>query len=510
MPRYAQIMGLGYIPIIVGVLIASLNFAVAADLRYGIKSLPQNLGNPYVAEGPVADSVRAAIFDGLTRLDSNGAVAPALALSWENISETSWRLKLRRDVEFSNGEPFNAETVARIISWLQSPDGVLTLAARHVERISQIEVENSHTVVLHTTRPDAILPNRLAAVAMVAPDAWERLGSVAFALTPAGTGPFTVSSWAADSQQIELHANEQSWRVPKVDALTLISLPNTDARAQAVLDGDVHVANGLELANIKPLQDRGIFVTAVPALSVAAIAYRLNEGRATPLIDKRVRQALNLAVNTSHLSAEILDGLAAPSGQPAGRWTMGYNPDVRPYPFDPERAKALMFDAGIVSEFGLRFDVVTGRAPGDSAMLERVAEDLRIIGVNAEMRVIPYGRWLESYASGLWPNDTDGFLLPFDAMPTNDVQSALMPYTCENPAPFYCDSEVSAEILSASETVDYSARLNVLDALTSKIHDEAPALFLTEQFDLFALSRLVEGFSVAGRVPVYENISLRD
>ncbi len=142
---------------------------------------------------------------------------------------------------------------------------------------------------------------------------------------------------------------------------------------------------------------------------VAAIALRQDAGRASPLKDIKIRQALIYAVDKTRLNTEVLKGLAAPEGQPAGRRTLGHNPNIRPYPYDSEQAKALLFDTGIVTSFGLRFDGVTGRLPGGAEMLAAVAADLWEVGVNVEMRPVPYGRWLVSYASGNWPNDTDGF-----------------------------------------------------------------------------------------------------
>jgi peptide/nickel transport system substrate-binding protein len=495
---------------ICGLIIAGIGAATATELRYGVRGLPLSLGDPYVADGPAVNTVLSALFDGLTRLDSNGNPAPGLAASWENITQTSWRFKLRRDAVFSNGEPFNADAVVATVSWLQSSEGARTAVARHVRGIAQIEIEDAYSVVVHTINPDAILPNRLSAVAIVAPDAWRQLGPEAFAATPAGTGAFAISDWEITSGRIALQANPDSWRAPKVDNLVIISFPDPGARAQALLSGRVHIASGLGLENIDVVQAGGAFVTAAPAMSVAAIALRQDDGRASPLKDIRVRQALNHAIDKTNLNSAVFRGLAAPAGQPAGRWTSGHNPNIRPYPHDPELARALLFDAGIVTSFGLRFDVVTGRTPGDAAMLEYVATQLREIGIDAEMRSIPYGRWLESFASGIWPNDTDGFLLSFDAMPINDVQSALEPYSCDNLAPFFCDKEISAEVSMATEEMNFADRLKLLDKVAEKINELAPAIFLTEQFDLFAISRQVSGFAVAGRVPIYEEISLEE
>ena len=98
--------------------------------------------------------------------------------------------------------------------------------------------------------------------------------------------------------------------------------------------------------------------------------------------------------------------------------------------------------------------------------------------------------------------------LPFESMPTNDVQSALEPYSCQNPAPFFCDEELTAAIAAANEEMRFASRLALLDKLAQRVHDTVPAIFLTELFDLFAVSRDASGFAATGRIPVYENISL--
>lgn len=491
-----------------GLLCICLSVANAAELRIGVKGFPVTLAHPYVAANPISDAVLRAVFDGLTRLDANGVPVPALALSWQTLTSTSWRFKLRRDAVFSNGEPFNAAAVTATLLWLQSPEGARTAMGRHARGIERVEVEDPHSIIIHTAQPDAILPNRLSAIALVAPSAWRELGPEAFARTPAGTGAFTLDDWGSASGRITLKANFDSWRAPKVDSLVLINFPDAAARVEALLSGRIHIASGLGLENIEAAQAGGAFVSPAPAMSVAAIALRQDSGRASPLRDARVRQALNYAIDKTQLNTEILRGLSAPSGQPAGRWTSGHNPNVRPYPYDPDQAKALLFDAGIVTSFGLRFDVVTGRAPGDAAMMDFIAAQLKDVGIDAEMREIPYGRWLQSFASGIWPNDTDGFMLPFDSMPINDVQSALEPYSCANPAPFFCDDGLTAEIVAVNEEMMFTKRLGLLDSLAQKIHDLAPAIFLTEQFDLFAVSRDVSGFAVAGRVPIYESVSV--
>ena len=193
---------------------------------------------------------------------------------------------------------------------------------------------------------------------------------------------------------------------------------------------------------------------------------------------------------------------------PDSRWheVQGFNPDVVPYPFDPDRAKALLRDAGDGGGLSLRFAVDAGQYAGDEILYNAVRASLSRIGVDVDLVFMPENAWREAIQSGDWPADIDGFSLAFDASRTRDVQSALETYSCLKLIPFYCDQEITAQILAVAETMGVERRLKKLTDLASACHEAAPALYLTDAVELYGLSRAVEGFAVANGVSVYENL----
>jgi peptide/nickel transport system substrate-binding protein len=488
--------------------LAAVSDAGAVDLRFGAKGLPVSLGNPYAANGSPGTFVWSAMYDGLTRLDKDGAIAPALATAWKNVAPTAWQFTLRRGVAFSNGEPFTADAVVAALAWLRTLDGARTVVGNEIRGVTGAEAVDDATVIVRTARPDPILPARLSSVMIVAPAAWRELGPDAFARSPAGTGPFAVKDWGGGAKAT-LAANPESWRRPKVDRLIVVNLPDNATRMQALLSGQVEIAGNVDVEDLDTLEAANMIAAVAPGMSTMSIAFRQEGGGHPALKDVRVRQAINYAVDKDTLNKALLRGLGPASGQPAARGVTGHNPDVRPYPFDLAKAKALMAEAGYGDGFPMRIDVMVDRSPADRAIFQSVAAALGKIGIAVELRTVTVGAWMDAYLSGAWDKETDAFILSFNAAPYNDVARPLEIYSCLRPNGFTCDRALTAKIVAANEEMEPAKRLNRLGELAQLFHDAAPALYLTELFDIFALSRKVEGFALANRVPVYETIAIR-
>ncbi|TAL03750.1 MAG: hypothetical protein EPO08_03415 [Rhodospirillaceae bacterium] len=475
----------------------------ASDIRVGIGALPADPGNPF--NGFPTSDVRAALFDGLTRFDKDGKLAPALATTWTNDTPTTWRFVLRRNVVFSNGEPFTAAAVVATVAWLQTADGQLTPAGNALKGVIA-EEEDDHVVILHSAYPDSILPRRLAQVMIVAPQAWGEMGPEAFAKTPATTGPFRAGDLRT-SGKITLVANWDSWRKPMADRLILTAMPERLARVKALLAGQIDVAAHIGVEDIETLDKANLLTSVTPAMAVMAIAFRQAGGGESPLHDVRVRRALNYAIDKAALNQQLLRGLGAAVGQPAARDVDGFNPDVTPYPYDPEKAKALLAEAGYGSGLKLRIAIAADRYPGDRALYQSLVEALAKVGVTLEVDTVADEDWAKSVASGVWTPEVDGFSLPFDAASTHDAITPLETYSCLKLVPFVCDQPLTARIVAAVTATGLEHRANLLADLARTFHDDPPALYLVDAFDLFGVGRKVEGFAVADRVPVYENIA---
>jgi peptide/nickel transport system substrate-binding protein len=404
---------------------------------------------------------------------------------------------------FSNGEPFTSAAVVAELAWLQTDAGQLTAAGRALKEATA-EAEDDHAVIIHTAKPDPLLPRRLSDVMIVAPHAWEDLGPEAYPKTPATTGPFRVADWTPG--KVTLVANPNSWRKAHAERVVLAVLPDRAARLRALLSGQFDAAR-LSAEDIDALEAKNFLTSVTPAAAVLAIGFRQDPERDTPLRDARVRQALNYGVDKNALSATILRGVAGAAGQPAARDVQGYTPDIKAYPYDPARAKTLLADAGFSDGLALTFAVTPDLYAGDLALYRAAADALAGVGVKVTLRTLTNEDWNTARDSATWNENVDGFALPFDSTPTDDVTAALTAYSCLKLVPFVCDHALTDRIIAANDAMGVDRRATMLSDIAQSYHDDPPALYLADGVDVFGVGRRIEGFTVAGRVPVYENIA---
>ena len=498
-------LGLGFM---IGGLMMTTATASASELRYGSKGLPVSFGNPYMANGSPSNYVWAAMFDALTQIDETGQLQPALAESWETVDPLTWRFKLRAGVTFSNGEPFDATAVVTAIAWLKTPEGQRSVIGNEIRDVVKAERVDDLTVLVRTARPDAILPRRMSAVLMVAPKAWTTMGPDEFAKNPATTGSYTIKDWGEGSGRVVLEAFKQSWRAPYIERLIVINLPDNPARLQAFQSNQIDIAGNINVDDIDTVEMFGGQVVSGSAASVMALGFNVAPGRKSPLTDVRVRQALNYAVDKEVLNEALLRGLTVPTGQPAARGVVGYDPSIAPYAYNVAKAKELLKAAGYERGFPLKVEVIVDRSPGDAAIYQAVADMLSQVGVRVELRTITFPSWLTKYLSGSWDKQTDAFTLSWNAGPYNDVARPMEIYSCLKQSPVFCDEGITKQLVAAGEEMDLTKREALLKALGKAYHDAAPSLFLLDLKDFFAVRPGLEGVEVINRVPAYHKIKI--
>lgn len=473
----------------------------AGALNVGVHNIPPGLGNPFTGIGSPGVFTWSAIFDTLTQVDQEGAVQPRLAESWENTEPTRWEFTLREDVTFSNDEPFDAEAVKATVDYLLTEEGKTTAVGGELDVLAGAEVVDPTTVAITTTGPDPILPAKLTAMFIVAPGAWAELGPDGFGAAPVGTGSFQVES--IDANRVDMVAFVDSWRPPQVETLELINLGEPAARVQALQSGQVDLAINLTPDQLPLVEQAGATAQTSPAPQVMSLAYfQTAEG---PVTDVRVRQALNYAVDKAAMAESLLGGLAAPASQGVTPGTFGYNPDLEPYPYDPDTARELLAEAGFGDGLQLTADVVVGTYAADAEIYQAMAADLGEVGVDVELRQIPFSEWLELYLQNGWTSDAFG--LSWNSAPVAD---AIRPYTifsCAKSPAFFCDEDVMPLIEQANNEFDPEARETILQELAAQVHENPPALLLVEQVDVNATAEGVQGYAAENRVIHYERMT---
>ena len=226
----------------------------------------------------------------------------------------------------------------------------------------------------------------------------------------------------------------------------------------------------------------------------------------SPVADPDVRMAMNLATNVEAASEALLRGEATPASQGATPGAFGYNPDLDPFPHDPEQAEQLLEDAGYGDGFSFVAEIVTGSFPADAELYQAMQQDLAQVGIDVELREVAFPEWLEKYLGNAWEGDAFG--LSWNTAPILDAIRPHEIFACDREPPFYCDEQAQELIDEARTELDEDTRQQILFDLQEHTRENPPAIFLVEQVDLNARSEALQGFENQNRFFNYHELTL--
>ena len=482
----------------------------AKTLRIAVPTRTPGLGNPFASMITGGVHPATALFDSLVVIDENGAVVPNLALSWETTSPTTWVFRLRQGIVFANGEPFNADTVVAVIDHLNTDAAQRFFISGEVGVIASIEAIDEFTVQFTTTTPDAIFPKRLSMILMVPKEAWQEMGPDDFGLQPIGTGPFVLTDWGMDSGRSRLVRNPSSWRdVKQLTEIQFVVIGEQISRAQALMSDQVDIAYGLGFESLHLLEREGFRTLVKEAPLVGALTLP-NIRPDHPLADVRVRQAMNYGTNRQAIAEVILNGSVKANGQGAIPGVFGYNPDIEPYPYDPEKARALLQEAGYDNGLSLRADVLlSAGVPEAELIYQSVAQDLRLIGVDLEIRPTFGTEWIRKWFSGDW-GDADMLSSIWNTSAYMDAIRAIETVSCAKNGAFFCIPDMMDDIEATKTNFEPASREKQLQDLMAQLHDLAPSLYLFPQTAIFAFADRVHNITFGRQQMKLEDIEMDD
>lgn len=355
--------------------------------------------------------VHSNIYDGLTAFElGTFNLKPALAKSWD-ISDDglTYTFELRDDVTFHDGTPFNAEAAKFSFERILFEDheyyniGQYPFAAFYFGSVKEFEVVDEFTLTMHLSEPFAPLLNNLATATgfICSPEAIKTYGQD-FTQNPVGTGPFKFVSWE-HNVRVTLERNPDYWDgPPQLQNLVFRPITEEQTRLTELLSGGVNFIVDVPPDNIAQItsNDQFTFVEQPgPHIWWLSINHKL-----PPFDDVRVRQAINYAVNKEAIVKDVLKDTGTVANTvvpPAIEWA--YNPDAMKYPYDPEKAKALLEEAGVGDGFTTTFWVTESGSGMQSpkTMAEAIQADLQAVGITANLEVMEWGAYLTKYGEGM-------------------------------------------------------------------------------------------------------------
>jgi len=321
------------------------------------------------------------IFEPLVVFDRGLGLQPRLATAWSfNDDATEITFTLRDDVGFHHGRAFTAEDVIYTFEWVLDPENPSLNRPLYTD-IASITAPDEHTVVFELSRPNAFLLNNIARMPIVPAD---RGGDDDFQVNPSGTGPFAFVSWQRDDA-LTLQAFEDYWGGrARIDEVVFRPIPEDGTRLLALEAGEVDLyqggAIGAELPRLE--EDASIGVDRVPAPSYNFVGFNT---RYEPLADVRVRQAIAHLIPREGIVERILEGVGQVGVSmllPDMPW---FESDIATYPYDPERARALLAEAGY-GDGDIRVRIYSDPAPMRTQIAEILLNEMLQVGIDATVQ----------------------------------------------------------------------------------------------------------------------------
>lgn len=378
--------------------------AAQTTLTLGISAAAGSV-DPHFNQGTSTQTLIYNIFDTLIQRGPQYNLEPGLALSWTPVSDTVWELKLRPNVRFTDGQPFTADDVAFTFARVPNVPNAVVSYASQVRAITRVEVVDPLTVRLHTNGPAPTLPIDISGIAIVSRHVGEGATTEDYnALRAAvGTGPFIIRSYTPGSEA-ELVRNEAWWgERPDWDRVSFRYISNTGSRSAALLSGSVDLIDQPspnDLPRFRTTPDVEVFSTPGTRLvylapnQSAEVAPMVtdNEGKplaTNPLRDRRVRQALSIAINREGLADRVMQGTAVPAAQFMPPGMFSHNPAITVPTPDPEAARRLLAEAGYPNGFQVTLPVASNSRPTDPVSAQAIAQMWRRIGVQTTVETMP-------------------------------------------------------------------------------------------------------------------------
>ena len=442
-------------------------------------------------------NVTANIFDPLMKRAVDGGLIPWLVTEATPIDDLTWELQLREGVTFHNGEAFDAEVAKFNFDRLTDSDVPLRTSDLWTS-VSEVTVEGPYTIRVHTARPLATFLTQLTQIFMVPQTYLEENGAAHFASNPVGSGPYRFVRWNRD-QEVVLAAFDDYWYgAPSIQEIVFRPIPESSSRVAELVTGGVDIITNLSPEAVPLVSGSGQAVAStVP--SIRNIFIVLNVTGEGPLDDPRVRAALNHAVDKDTIIRTILGGDGVANGCPLNPYMYGYVEALcDPFPFDPERARELLAEAGYADGFTFTMGSPDGRYLNDRQVAEAVVGQLAAVGVRAELRVQEWSSYVGQVLERSVP--TDAWLIgwgnsQFDA--DNTMFSLLYGGTIEGGAPrsvftYLYDATLDALLAEARATVDQARRAELYAEGLALVRDAAPWIFLYQQVDIYGVGTRVD------------------
>lgn len=454
---------------------------------------PKSLDNALHPAGSADNNVQTNLYDSLTYHRMDGTIEGRLATSWKYLDPQTIVFKLRKGVKFHDGTPFNAAAVK--FSLERTINHKRARLRRWITMIKTIRVIDDHTIEMKLKFPySPILLNLGTPVAAIgSPTAIKKYGDK-FRRNPVGTGPFIFEKWVA-GEYIRFRANPNYWDgKPKIDILEFRLVPEATTRVLQLRSGQAQLGMFLPPAQMKEVEkDPNLDLIKAPMFRVIFIGMN---NKVKPFDNPLVRQAMNYAIDNKTIVEKVMLGVGTPIRGPFGPNVWGYDPKFEKmgYSYNPEKAKALLKQAGYPNGFDTELWHPTGRYTMDKVASEAIQAQLAKVGVRAKLKTGSWGLVAPSVRKGKAPmffygwgaSTGDADMVMYQKFHSSNHGRSGNYTRYSNPA-------YEKVVVKARQIVDPAARKVLYLKAAKMLHDNPPWIFFKQEVMIVGKSKKLKG-----------------
>ncbi|MGK6316627.1 ABC transporter substrate-binding protein [Neorhizobium sp. DT-125] len=425
-------------------------------------------------------SIAAHFYSSLVARDADSKLVGVLAEKWYPEGDSAWVFDLKAGVTFAGGEALDAAVVKWNIDRIRNPETKSRNRA-WFDPVSEVEVVSPTRVKIHTKGAYPTLPDQLSMIFFLSPKWMERHNP---ATEVYGTGEFKLKQFVAgDRLLLEKNETYRGVASPFSDVVFKV-IPEPSARVAAVSTGEADLAFDIPLEEVDRLKKGGKAGAGwVP--SSRSMVVRMNTNKPPFANNVKLRQAMNYAIDKQAIVDGLLGGLGTISAcQIMTPAYFGYNSDLKPYAYDPTKAKQLIKESGLAAGTQIELQVPMGRYFMASEISQVVAGQLQEVGLNVVIRESDFSSWVQPYSRG----EMGPMALMGQAWPTLDADGQLGLYGSKNPTAYFNNAEYDAALAAGRGTTDPKQRLTHYRKATEVMCNEAPVIFLVAQPFTYATS----------------------
>tara|TARA_B100000686_G_scaffold50425_1_gene54137 strand:- start:9822 stop:11345 length:1524 start_codon:yes stop_codon:yes gene_type:complete len=431
------------------------------------------------------------VFDNLIFRTKDGKLVPKLAKSYRQINSTLWEFKLQTGVKFSNGEDMDAHAVKFSLERIVNPK-LKSRQISYFRNIKKVEVVDKYTARVHLKKRDMFfLPPLSQYGQIVPPKYYSGKSKKHLARNPVGSGPYILKKWKG-KYQFHYEAVSNYWDkryLPQIKTVIVNIIPEPTTRMAALVAGDVDFADSVSpqlitMAKANPQ----IQVVAVPSSRTCYLYPIIKKG--SPWENVKVRQAVNYALDKDALVNTVLEGYGRVIPTNVGPDSYGYNPALKPYPYDPAKAKKLLSEAGYGKGISTEIWMPLGRYLKGKAVAEAMVNMLSKVGIKAKLKVAEWGV-VKKRMKARWKPKVKSFLRMGCRMDSNLHSEHMYAGTIHSRSTWggFRGKWMDNLIDDARATVDDAKRLKKYQEVNRVIHEKAIMGFLYQQHQVVAKNK---------------------